>query len=68
MIRRTISGFQLETPNIDSIINVYTEIHGRDWRVIGRRLTDLGLDGMRLHDNQQFLKTGFSYPPIQKSL
>ena len=48
----------VETPVIDSIINIYNVIHGRDWREYGRNSKDLGLDGLSVDQIMAYVRTG----------
>lgn len=48
----------VETPIIDSVINIYNIIHERNWWEIGRNADDLGLSGMTLEEIKEYVKTG----------
>jgi opine dehydrogenase len=46
------------TPVIDSIVNIYSVVHERDWWIEGRTVDDLGLDGMSVEQIKAYVKTG----------
>ncbi|GGM03508.1 NAD/NADP octopine/nopaline dehydrogenase family protein [Dactylosporangium sucinum] len=48
----------VETPVIDSIINIYNVIHERDWWAHGRSSADLGLDGLSVDQIMTYVRTG----------
>ena len=48
----------VEVPIIDSVITIYSLIHGRDWRTEGRTLEDMGLDGMSVEEMRGYARTG----------
>ncbi len=48
----------VDTPVIDSIINIYNVIHERDWRAHGRSSGDLGLDGLSVDQIMAYVRTG----------
>jgi opine dehydrogenase len=48
----------VETPVIDSIVNIYNVVHDKDWRARGRGSTELGLAGMSLAEIKAYVKTG----------
>lgn len=48
----------VDTPVIDSIINIYNVIHERDWRARGRSSGDLGLDGLSVDQIMTYVRTG----------
>jgi opine dehydrogenase len=48
----------VETPVIDSIINIYDVVHDRDWRADGRSSGDLGLDGLSVDQILAYVRTG----------
>ncbi len=48
----------VETPVIDSIVNIYNVVHERDWWDEGRSSGDLGLTGMSLDEIKGYVRTG----------
>jgi opine dehydrogenase len=48
----------VETPVIDSIVNIYNVIHERDWWATGRTAADLGLDGLSVDEILAYVRTG----------
>lgn len=46
------------TPTMDSIINIYSVIHERNWWKEGRTVEDLGLSGMTAKEMKDYVKTG----------
>jgi opine dehydrogenase len=52
----------VETPVIDSIINIYNVVHEQDWRAHGRSSGDLGLDGLSVDQIMAFVRTGNRSP------
>jgi opine dehydrogenase len=48
----------VETPVIDSIINIYNVVHDRDWRAHGRSPADLGIDGLSVDQLRSYVRTG----------
>jgi opine dehydrogenase len=48
----------VETPIIDSVVNIYNIIHETDWWEKGRNANDLGLSGMTVIEIREYLKTG----------
>ena len=48
----------VDTPVIDSIINIYNVVHERDWRAHGRSSRDLGLDGLSVDQIMGYVRTG----------
>jgi hypothetical protein len=46
------------TPVIDSIVNIYSVLHERDWWREGRSADDLGLAGMSLEQIKEYVRTG----------
>jgi opine dehydrogenase len=58
----------VETPVIDSIINIYNVIHERDWRAQGRSSGDLGLDGLSVDQIMAYVKTGNRTHSVARSL
>jgi opine dehydrogenase len=48
----------VETPVIDSIINIYNVVHERDWRAHGHSPGDLGLDGLSVDQIMAYVRTG----------
>jgi opine dehydrogenase len=48
----------VETPVIDSIVNLYSVVHGRNWWDEGRSAADLGLAGMSVQQIKDFVRTG----------
>lgn len=48
----------IETPIMNSVINIYNIIHETDWREKGCTITDLGLDGMSRDEILQYVATG----------
>jgi opine dehydrogenase len=51
-------GRRVDTPVIDSIINIYDVVHEQDWRAHGRSADDLGLDGMSVDQILAYVRTG----------
>jgi len=48
----------VETPTIDSVVNIYNQVHERNWWEDGRNAADLGLSGMNLERIKEYVKTG----------
>jgi opine dehydrogenase len=48
----------VETPVIDSIINIYNVVHEQDWWAHGRNTNELGLDGMSVDQILAYVRTG----------
>jgi opine dehydrogenase len=48
----------VETPVIDSIVNLYSVVHERNWWEEGRSAADLGLAGMSVQQIKDFVRTG----------
>jgi len=48
----------VETPVIDSIINIYNVVHERDWRVHGRSSVELGIEGLPVEQILAYVRTG----------
>lgn len=48
----------VETPLMDSIVNIYCVVHERDWWKEGRTLKDLGLSGMSPKEMKDYVRTG----------
>lgn len=48
----------VETPVMDSVINIYSTLHERNWWNVGRGLDAMGLEGMSAEQIRQYLKTG----------
>ena len=46
------------TPVMDGVISIYSVAHERDWRGIGIKLDQMGLEGMTVEQIKNFLKTG----------
>jgi len=46
------------TPVIDSIVNIYSVLHERDWWQLGRSSADLGLAGMSREQIKAYVRTG----------
>jgi opine dehydrogenase len=49
---------EVETPVIDSIINIYNVVHERNWWEEGRTAKDLGLLGLTLAQIKEYVTTG----------
>jgi opine dehydrogenase len=49
---------EVETPVIDSIINIYNVVHERNWWDEGRTAKDLGLAGLTLPQIKQYVTSG----------
>jgi len=49
---------EVETPVIDSIINIYNVVHERNWWEEGRSAKDLGLLGLTLAQIKEYVTTG----------
>ena len=47
----------VETPVIDSIVNLYSVVHERDWWAEGRSAADLGLAGMSVSQIKDYVAT-----------
>jgi len=48
----------VDTPVIDSIVNIYNVLHDKDWWKEGRSADDLGLAGMTLEQIKTYVRTG----------
>lgn len=48
----------VETPTIDSVINIYNQVHERDWWKEGRNAADMGLEGLDIDAIKKYVKTG----------
>ena len=48
----------VDTPVIDSIVNIYNVVHERNWWAEGRSTEDLGLAGLSLQQIKEFVGTG----------
>jgi opine dehydrogenase len=48
----------VQTPVIDSIVNIYNVMHEQDWWEAGRSSEDLGLAGMTLDQIKAYVRTG----------
>lgn len=48
----------VDVPIMNSIITIYSLIHQRDWRKVGRTLEDMGLDGLSIEEIREYAKTG----------
>jgi len=48
----------VQTPTIDSVVNIYNVVHERDWWREGRSSDDLGLAGMSVEEIKSYVKTG----------
>jgi hypothetical protein len=48
----------VETPVIDSIVNLYSVVHERNWWDQGRSAADLGLAGMSVQQIKHYVTTG----------
>jgi len=48
----------VDTPVIDSVLNIYNTVFERDWWKDGRNAEDLGLSGMSVEEIRAYLKTG----------
>ncbi len=48
----------VETPTIDSVINIYNVLHERDWYSVGRGLDEMGLEGMSIEEIREYVRTG----------
>jgi opine dehydrogenase len=48
----------VETPTIDSVVNIYNQVHDRIWWEDGRNVADLGLGDMNLEQIKEYVKTG----------
>jgi opine dehydrogenase len=46
------------TPVIDSIVNIYSVVHERDWWKAGRSSDALGLEGLSLEQIKAYVRTG----------
>ena len=49
---------KVKTPVIDSVINIYSQVHERDWRRLGVTARKLGLAGMTIAQIKEYLKSG----------
>lgn len=52
----------VETPVIDSIVNIYGVVHERDWWAQGRSSDELGLAGLSLEEIKAYVRTGHRPP------
>lgn len=52
----------VETPVIDSIVNLYSVLHERNWWDEGRSAADLGLAGMSVQQIKDYVATGRRAP------
>jgi len=52
----------VDTPVIDSIVNLYSVLHERDWWHEGRSAADLGLAGMSVQQIKDYVATGRRAP------
>ena len=48
----------VETPVIDSVVNIYNVVHERDWWEEGRSAADLGLAGLSVQEIKEYARTG----------
>jgi opine dehydrogenase len=48
----------VETPVIDSVVNLYSVVHGRNWWHEGPSAADLSLAGMSVQQIKDFVRTG----------
>jgi len=48
----------VETPIIDSIVNIYNVVHERNWWEEGRTTEDLGLSGLSPQQIKEYVRTG----------
>lgn len=46
------------TPTIDSLIQLASIMHGRDYNLLGRKVSDMGLDGMSLEEIKAYVIYG----------
>lgn len=51
----------IETPTIDSIIQLASVIHGKDYYLLGRKVIDMGLYGMSLDEIRSYVLEGEAY-------
>lgn len=56
---------KVQTPNIDAIIELASSIYKIDFRITGRSLKNLGIDGMSKEEILQYFETGLN---IERSL
>ncbi len=48
----------VDTPTIDAVVTIYSHVHERDWWNIGRKLENLGLDGLSKDEILHYVATG----------
>lgn len=48
----------VETPVIDSIVNIYNVVHERNWWEEGRRAEDLGIAGLTIPQIREYARSG----------
>jgi len=60
LVPRSYLGKEIgvETKYMDAVIDIYGIIHDKDWRKEGRNISELGLEGMNVHQIENYLKTG----------
>ncbi len=61
----------VETPAIDSVINIACQLYGIDFWESGRNLESLGLEGLSLHEVKEYVRTGrlpVDYPDFDEML
>jgi len=58
----------VETPVIDSIVNIYNVVHERNWWQEGRSAEQLGLSGMSVQQIKDYVKTGEKVSHGEQSL
>lgn len=49
------------TPTIDSMIHLASVMHGKDYYMLGRKVVDMGLDGMSLEEIKSFALDGEAF-------
>lgn len=61
----------VETPAIDSVVNIACQLYGIDFWESGRNLESLGLEGLSLHEVKEYVRTGrlpVDYPDFGEML
>ncbi len=51
----------IKTPTIDSMIQLASVLHNRNYFKLGRKVEDMGLDGMTIHEIKSYVQDGESY-------
>lgn len=48
----------VDTPVMDAVINIYSLVHERDWRAVGRSLDKLGIENMTIEEIKRYVAEG----------